>query len=55
MPETGGRVALVYVAADRMGLVPKDQPERFLDFAEIFLGIDAHQRTRRAILFARIG
>src|SRR5205823_3631210 len=55
MPQTGHRIALVYVASNRVRLIPEDQPERLFDLSEIFLGINAHERTRRAILFARIG
>src|SRR5256885_14500304 len=54
MPETGYRIAFMYVATNRVCLIPEDQPEGFLDLAEIFLGIHPHQRTRWAILFARI-
>src|SRR6266545_201181 len=55
MPDSGERIACMYVPPDSMRLIAEDQAECLLYFTEIFLRIDAHQGARRTVLFARIG
>src|SRR5205085_1607579 len=54
MPRFGQRIALVNVSTDSVCLIAKHKSVRRSDLAEVFDGIDAHERSGRTVLFAGI-
>src|SRR5512132_2614890 len=54
VPGTSDGVALVNVPAHGMSLIAKDKPLRWSDLVEVLDRVYAHQRSGRAIFFARV-